>query len=78
VTLCWEPLKTLPGFLERTKNEKRRFRFSSKLKPCGFDFGWHIHVPMVSSKNQRFLEVPYVPYKIEAHDSCLSTALRAA
>jgi hypothetical protein len=54
----WESLKTPPGFLERTKNEKRRFRFSSKSKPCGFDFGWHIHVPMVFSKNQGFFEVP--------------------
>jgi hypothetical protein len=52
-----EPLKTPPGFLARTKNEKRRFRFSSKSKPYCFDFGWHIHVPRVSSKNQGFFEV---------------------
>jgi hypothetical protein len=51
-----EPQKTLPGFLERTQNEKRRFRFASKSKPCGFAFGWHSHVPMGTSKNQGFLE----------------------
>jgi hypothetical protein len=52
-------LKTPPGFLERTQNEKRRFRFASKSKPCSFDFGWHIPVPMSTSKNQGFFEGPY-------------------
>jgi hypothetical protein len=42
--------------LARTQDEKCRFRFASKSKPCGSGFGWHIHVPMVSSKNRAFLE----------------------
>jgi hypothetical protein len=49
--------KTPPGFLERTQNEKRCFHFDSKSKPCSFDFGWHIPVPMGTSKNQGFFEV---------------------
>jgi hypothetical protein len=68
---CWKRLASLSGgasknplgFLERTQNEKRRFRFVSKSKPYSFDGGWHFHVSMATSKNQGFLEMPQVVEK---------------